>query len=181
MSIAQSLQRTDHVGHLQADRIDVKELVVGNGVGRGQATGSGAWVAFTPTVDFGGTGVRGTVVTEGARYQRVGNTLHFKWVYQQSAAGTAGSGSYFISLPPGMVAVPMGALSNPGEVVGSAMVQSGSTLNVGAVILGGTTGTQLAVVVVSDNNPTATWGSGHLGLNTVGTTRCSLTATLEVR
>jgi len=47
--------------------------------------------------------VRGTVAVEKAYWRRVGDSVQVIFQYEQTVAGTAGSGTYSFSLPPGLV------------------------------------------------------------------------------
>ena len=88
------------------------------------------WVNF-PSTDAGVliTGTTsdpsyGTVVTNIARWRRVGSNMEIEWNYRQTGAGSAGSGIYLLNLPPGynidLAQVP----ANTGETVGVAYKDS---------------------------------------------------------
>lgn len=62
-------------------------------------------VATTYSVVITGTTTNpssGTIVTNVGYYRREGNSIYVHWSYEQSSAGSAGSGSYLISLPSGL-------------------------------------------------------------------------------
>mgnify|MGYP003647328105 CR=1 FL=1 len=64
----------------------------------------GNWIDYT--IEITGTSSnpsKGTIVRDKARYRRVGDSIEIHWDYQQSAAGSIGSGTYLFSLPPGLV------------------------------------------------------------------------------
>lgn len=58
--------------------------------------------SFTMAITLAGSGTgapgKGTVVVDDARWWRVGNRMHILWEYQQSAAGTAGTGGIAVTL-----------------------------------------------------------------------------------
>jgi len=67
-----------------------------------QAPAMDDWKTYTMTI----TGTTsnptfGTQTTNVAKYRRVGDTMEITFNYNQTTAGTAGSGAYLFSLPPG--------------------------------------------------------------------------------
>jgi len=67
-----------------------------------QAPAMDDWKTYTMTI----TGTTsnptfGTQFTNVAKYRRVGDTMEITFNYNQTSAGTAGSGAYLFSLPPG--------------------------------------------------------------------------------
>lgn len=60
------------------------------------------WTAFSMSITSTGTApVRGTVVREEARWRRVGDSMEIYFDYEQSAAGTGGTGTYLFGIPGG--------------------------------------------------------------------------------
>ena len=95
------------------------------------------WVDYAITI--GGSAaapVKGTITVDRAQYKVVGKTLHLRYDYEQSAAGSAGSGNYLFPLPAGMVPdlpVGGGTLLESAQVVGSSMAFDGTTIAHGTV------------------------------------------------
>lgn len=60
------------------------------------------WVSFTTTIT-GSTSnpTKGTIATDTGRWRRVGDTMEIEYEYRQTAAGSAGSGAYLLSIPSG--------------------------------------------------------------------------------
>lgn len=71
-----------------------------------QATGGGVsapWSTYTMTVTATSSNpTKGTVLKEIAAYNIVGKMLFIKYNYRQGGAGSAGTGTYLYSLPPGV-------------------------------------------------------------------------------
>lgn len=161
MSIPPAIQQTKHLGNVQAGRLVVDELIVGNSSGSsvlGKPTGSGAWQTYTPTI-ANGTKATSGVTTDIASYQIQGKTLKLQYTYNAGTTGAAnGAGTYLISLPPGVTAKVRAAGV---QIVGTAYIQSGSTHHAGVVHLFGTSQVFLRVgEAVATQQP---WASGFLG------------------
>jgi len=61
------------------------------------------WVTYSLTIGATTTPpTKGTVVTDIARWRRVGDSLEMRYDYRQSAAGSAGSGTYLFPIPAGL-------------------------------------------------------------------------------
>lgn len=150
MSITNDDQR--HFGRVRADEVDATSLVVGP---RGTDL-SAAWQTWTPAFLTGGVVGAGTVVS--ARYMIIGRTCFFKYTLNQTAAGTAGSNPYFVSLPPGIAAV----VGVAGEVVGAARVRVATTQHTGTVGIN-STGTSFSLQIGADTVATAPWAGGGIG------------------
>ena len=90
MSIPPAIQRTQHLGNVQAVSLLTDELTVGPA-----GTGSGAWKQTTATLTNGTLG--GTPINV-MRYQVVGKTCFFTLQLQQATAGVQG-GTLLASLP----------------------------------------------------------------------------------
>lgn len=56
------------------------------------------WTSFTATLSCG-TCAKGTIVRDNAYWRRVGQNMEIMWDYEQSAAGTAGTGNYLLTVP----------------------------------------------------------------------------------
>ena len=65
-------------------------------------TSSSGWTSFTTTITSTGTApTEGTGVTKSSYYIQVGKTLFIQFFYNQTGAGTAGTGDYLFNTPPG--------------------------------------------------------------------------------
>ena len=63
----------------------------------------GDWQSYTLTVTAATANPTkgGTITRDEARWRRVGDSMEIHWDYAQTAGGTAGTGQYFFSIPPG--------------------------------------------------------------------------------
>jgi hypothetical protein len=60
------------------------------------------WTSFTMTAEGSVSNpTKGTVAVDEARWRRVGDSMEILWNYRQTAAGTAGSGTYKFLIPGG--------------------------------------------------------------------------------
>lgn len=166
MSITNDDQR--HFGRVRADEVDATSLVVGP---RGTDL-SAPWNTFTPVP---GVGAFNAAATRSGRFCVIGRTCILKFVLEQTAAGTAGSGTYTIALPAGIRAVSTGAA---GEPVGPARLRVSSTQHVGYVQVDGG-GATLSVVVSNDTVAPALWSSS-LGALSGTDLSAAFTATFEI-
>lgn len=66
----------------------------------GKISHEGDWQSYTPTFT---SGAWGTTTVNDWRYKVVGRSLTVKGLVVQSGAGTLGSGTYTLSLPPGCI------------------------------------------------------------------------------
>lgn len=89
------------------------------------------WQSYTPTVTATTTNPTfGTIAAHSASYRRVGDSAHIRYTFRQTSAGTAGSGTYLFSLPPGLsidsakINTNANSISNP-YVMGSAYFGAG--------------------------------------------------------
>lgn len=107
------------------------------------------WIPFTMNIT-GTTSdpTKGTVVRDNAYYRRVGDSIEVRYEFEQSAGGTAGSGTYLFSLPPNL------AIDSSKVHIGTAGIES----NVGQGTVSdqangsGTTTHGLAVTPYDSNN-----------------------------
>lgn len=59
-------------------------------------------VSFTSVITATTTNpTKGTTTFDEARWWRVGGDMYLRWDYNQTTSGTSGSGTYYLSLPPG--------------------------------------------------------------------------------
>ena len=177
MSIPPAIQRTQHLGNVQAARLVVGELFVGVSNGSsvsGGPTGSGDWRSYVPTITNGTKA--STANVDSATYQIDGKRMFLNYTYRQpdNTGGAAGSGSYLISLPPGVTA----KMKLSGEIVGSATVSSNGSVHVGVVQLFSTT--QVLLQVGRNDAGPSVWASGFLPFNTAGVTFASFSAVIEL-
>lgn len=143
MSITNDSQR--HFGRIEAEEVDAERLVL-EGVPL-----TTAWSTYTPTYSTGAPNAASTIA---GRFKVIGSTCVLKFTLRQSAAGTAGSGNYLVSLPPGIRAV-VGSVS---EAVGSATLQVGATSHIGAVMMQ-PGATSFGIFVSNDTVAPAFWSS----------------------
>lgn len=160
-----------HFGRIQADDVDsafvkTSRLVVGES---GSQVGD-TWQTYTPTVtNTGGALGAGTGVF--GRYQLVGKMCTVYFRFAQTVAGTAGSGTHLISLPPS-VFPPATSLTG---VVGAASLNVGGTFSVGVVEMNGT---NVFLRVGNSAAGPSIWGSGFGPLDTA-TLAANATFTFE--
>ncbi len=166
MSITNDDQR--HFGRVRADEVDTASLVVGP---RGTDL-SGTWTTFTPVPAVGAFNAAATL---SGRFVIIGRMCILKFVLEQTAAGTAGSGAYTIALPRGIRAVSTGAA---GEPVGAARLRVGSAQHLGYVQVDGG-GASLSLVVSNDTVAPALWSSS-LGALSGTDLSAAFTATFEI-
>lgn len=163
-----------HFGRIQVDDIEADfvrtpKLVVGEG---GSQIGD-PWQTYTPTITNTGGAVHSGASVIG-RYQLIGNTCTVYFRFSQASAGTAGSGTHLISLPP--IALAPAMTATPG-VVGSATLNVGGTFSVGVAELN--SGTAHVILRVGNNGAgPSLWGSGFGPLDTA-TLSASATFTFE--
>lgn len=120
-------QFQDHAGRVQADSITTEALVVG---ARGTDVAK-QWTTYTPTVNVGSVGT-GSIT---GRYAIFGKICHYS-ILLRVIGGTAGSGVYTLSMPPGVVTKDVFT-----SVTGGAYLDSSD----GTVALG--------TVIAPDNSP----------------------------
>lgn len=61
------------------------------------------WQTYVPSIiGHVSNPTKGTTITDRAFWRRVGDSIHIRYEYDQSSAGSAGSGYYKYSLPPGI-------------------------------------------------------------------------------
>lgn len=61
------------------------------------------WTTYTPSITGSTTNpTKGTVDIDEGKWRRVGDSIEIRYIYQHSVAGTAGSGSYYVSIPSGL-------------------------------------------------------------------------------
>lgn len=84
-----------------AYNIFVDTVIVGPGViAKGAAVGE--WISYPLTIGaITSAPTKGTIVTDSARWRRVGDSMELRYDFRQSAAGSAGSGAYLFPLPAG--------------------------------------------------------------------------------
>lgn len=113
--------------------IDIQQLPT-NTVVRAEDATVVEWTDFPMTI--GGTTTaptKGTTTVDRAQYKVVGKTLHVRYDFEQSGAGTAGSGNYLFPLPAGFtpdLPAPAGNLEQF-QVVGVAGASDGVTFSYG--------------------------------------------------
>ena len=109
--------------------LNVTNVIVGPGI-QPQGAVVGPWISYTPTLGVGA--VRGTN-TEKAQWRQVGSAIEILYDYTQTVAGTAGSGQYTWSLPPGYT-VDTTKVSLQSSVLGNGYGYNGTTEYTGFVV-----------------------------------------------
>jgi hypothetical protein len=143
-------QFQEHAGRLKADLINTDALVVGV-----QGTDAAKeWTAYTPTVNVGSVGT-GSIT---GRYAIVGKICHYS-ILLRTIGGTAGSGVYTLSMPPGVTA----RSGFTGVTGGAYLDSSDGTVAMGTVISPGSSAGRFGIVLEGG----AFWNSGtaDLGLD----------------
>jgi hypothetical protein len=89
------------------------------------------WSAYTMTIGATTTApTKGTVAVDSAMWRRVGDSMEIMYNYRQTAAGSAGSGTYLFPLPSGYTADTAKlaiATDSDSPVIGSANISSTTT------------------------------------------------------
>lgn len=124
-------------------------------------TPSSDWTEYTSVITSSGSAPsKGGTTTDKARWRRVGDSMEINFNYRQTSAGSAGTGTYFFSLPVGY-AVDTNKISTAGvaiAVLGACGTGSlnGSTISpaVGTVLLNDSTTVYLKF---ANNNQAGNW------------------------
>jgi hypothetical protein len=151
-----------HVATINATAytVDFDNFVVNAGqVVQGAAISE--WQTFTPTLS---TGALGTVAYNQARWRRVGSNMEVEWRMLQST-GTAGSGSYLITIPGSVTADTSFIQVNsiPTGHVGEANVRDNASFYLANVFL--ESSTRFGVDIQTSATARSTWGSGSAPLS----------------
>ena len=128
------------------------------------------WVTYPLTIAGATTNpTKGTTSIDIARYRRVGDSLEFRYDYQQTGAGANGSGSYLFPIPSGLTIDLNKMSAGPGSigVVGSAEVLSGASVYNGVVEA--VSSTQLRIQVGNEVTAVTDVNSAFCGLGTAST------------
>lgn len=127
----------------------------------------GDWTNFTMTI--GGTTTpptKGTVVVDNAKWRRVGQNMEIMYTFEQSTAGTAGSGTYLFPIPGGetidTTLLPVGT-SEHNAVCGSCGIRAAGSNYVGYIKAYNST--NLALIVLNSTSNPQFVDSGWAGLN----------------
>lgn len=128
---------------------------------------SSEWTEYTLTVGATTTApTPGTIVSNKARWRRVGDSIEIRYDFEQSSAGTAGSGTYLYPLPAGLT-IDSAKLVTTNSTTNRRTVGPGTGSSTGQGRLWGTVeafnSTNLAVLV---GNQTA--GAEYLGSTFAG-------------
>jgi hypothetical protein len=143
-----------------AAAIKIDSVYLGKAVSLGNINQVGDWQSFTPTLSTGA--VSGTVSVNKAVWRRVGDSMEIRWDYEQTAAGTAGSGNYYITVPNGATidSSKIDVTNNSHiAVLGNAYIYNGTTEYTGTAVI--QSSTQLAVNIFTTISATATWSSSN--------------------
>lgn len=103
--------------------------------------------------------------TNIAKYRRVGDSLEIEWFFNQSTAGTTGSGTYYVSLPPGLSIDPSKLSSTAGgaaPMLGSATLFNNTNRGSMFVLYQDSTHFFLSGLYQAGEGE---WGSGFYSLN----------------
>jgi hypothetical protein len=124
--------------------------------------------ATSPTI-FGTTTnpTTGTIVNNSFKWKRTGGDLELRWQFNQSSAGTAGSGSYYIELPNGLqvdTSRITAVNSYAGNAVGYVSAAGPTSALTGTVQVSSTGSNRLSFVIGNDTVAFGSWGSTLLSL-----------------
>ncbi len=128
------------------------------------------WVSYPITITGTGSNpAKGTVTTDVAEWRRVGDSMEIRYQYLQSAAGSAGSGTYLFNLPSGYSANTSKITPDTGANFSSqcgsfSAVQNGGVALIGSTFLYDTT--HFSGVGTYSNN-SAGAGFAPLGASTI--------------
>jgi hypothetical protein len=103
--------------------------------------------SYTPSVTASVSPTKGTVVYDLAHYWRDGDMLEVHYYYQQSVAGTAGTGTYEYSFPPGL-----SVDSNKTQVINTTVLDPTNGLYSSAQIFATDIGNVEGFVQLTDTN-----------------------------
>ena len=135
------------------------------------------WTAYTITTS---TGTKGTTTIDAAYWRRVGDSVEIRWDYQQTVAGSNGSGTYELNLPTGLT-IDSAKVATSGVTaigaVGECYVLSGSTIYSGITAVASST--KLYMIVSNEATAHASVGSSLAGFGTT-VTRYSVTAKVPI-
>lgn len=115
----------------------------------------------TTTIVTSGTAItKGTIDTDKVSVRKDGQFAEITIVYRQTAGGSAGSGSYFFSMPFGLVVdtSALGTTANAGYVAGDSYIIVGSTRYEGSISISND-GTTITPVVSNDVSPVGGWNA----------------------
>lgn len=121
------------------------------------------WVDYSLVVDATTTAPTfGTVTLNKARYRRIGDSAEIDYQFEQTSAGTSGTGTYLYPLPPGLSADTNKITIAPGNV-GKGDLGNGGAFDGNNWILGAYlhSATQIALV---GTNPTSFLDAGSAGI-----------------
>ena len=139
------------------------------------------WTSFPMVINALTTNpTKGTVSLDEARWRRVGDSMEIRYSYEQTAAGTAGSGIYLFQIPVGYTIDSSKLTARPGDfavpVVGSAAAYAVSD-ETGIVLAYNST--SLNIQTGNATNNTNNVGSGTLDLGNT-TVRYSFNALVPI-
>lgn len=126
------------------------------------------WISFTSTITGSSSDPSKGTVTESSAWMRQGKNMLYKLDIEQTGAGTAGSGAYYVALPSNYaidtnsMAVNSTATDPVRPCVGAAFIYEGSNLATGCAFPVNSTNFYLNFINPGTSN---TWGSAFYGLD----------------
>lgn len=124
--------------------------------------------SYTPTITGSVSNpTQGAGATSVVRYRRIGDSLEIDFYYKQTAAGTAGSGIYFISLPSGLsIDTSKLPVTNDYVLVGTgALFNNTNRSNLYVAVQPQTNTTTFSIIGGVYNGGEGDWGSTYFALN----------------
>ena len=102
LASATTIVLANGTGNTGTSAINMANITYGRATNLTQAFQATDWIAYTLAVGAPTTApTYGTIVSNQAMWRRVGDTMEIQWNFQQSSAGTSGSGVYLFPLPSG--------------------------------------------------------------------------------
>jgi hypothetical protein len=172
--------RITRVAGTASSYIALNAVTVGPGI-QPQGAVVGEWQSYTSTVTNGTPGTS----TATAYWRRVGSSMQIQYSLIQTSAGTAGSGTYFWSIPSGYTintaVLPVSSGSNGYNNVGSAHVFDGAgpAMSEGSVQVDTSTG-NLYLIVGNSGGATVAVSSTSRPFSSNASMRYSFNATVPI-
>lgn len=132
------------------------------------------WTSYTPVITGASSSPTEGTNTQSAQWRRVGANMEINFNYQQSGAGSGGSGTYLFSLPSGysintsLVKISTSATGNDGQAVGVASASNTVAASTTAATIGFVVpynSTNLSMYVTNAASELVSVGSGQYALS----------------
>lgn len=167
--------------HSAANALVVTQVVFGDGT-QPQGAVVGEWQSYTSSITNGTPGTS----TATAYWRRVGSSMEIQYSLIQTASGTAGSGTYFWSIPSGYTintsVLPVSAGTIAYNSVGTAQVYDGGgpVFSTGSMNVDSSTGDLYLIVVNNGSGSNTAVGSSFRPFNSSATMRFSFNAKIPI-